>query len=67
MLILCGECGHRLRAEAGGIGAFGMLDFFDDGAASETFGKRVVRCPGCDLWLYYGLGVEPSDLPAQPG
>jgi len=66
MLILCSECGHRLRAEAGSIGAFGMLEFFDDKTKSGTFGERVVRCPGCGLWLYYGFGVEPSDLPAQP-
>jgi hypothetical protein len=67
MLILCSECGHRLRAEAGSIGAFGMLDFFDARTASDTFGERVARCPGCDLWLYYGLGIEPSDLAQQPG
>jgi hypothetical protein len=67
MIVLCSECGHRLRAEAGSIGAFGMLDFFGDGTGSDTFGERVTRCPGCDLWLYYGLGVAPSDLLAQSG
>jgi hypothetical protein len=66
-MILCSECDHRLRPEAGSsIGAFSMLDFFDDRTGSDTFGEQVARCPGCDLWLYYGLGVEPSDL-AQPG
>ncbi len=45
------ECGQRLRAGAGSVGAFG---------------ERVVRCPGCDVWLYYGLGIESSDQ-AHPG
>jgi len=62
MMILCSECGHRLRAEAGGIGAFGMVDFFDDRTGSHTFGEQVARCPGCDQWLYYAPEVEPSDL-----
>ena len=44
------------------IGTFGMVAFFDDRTGSDTFGERVTRCPGCDLWLYYGFGVEPSDL-----
>ena len=66
MILMCSECGHRLRAEAGSVGAFGMLDFFDEAEKSDTFGEQVTRCPGCDLWLYYGLGVQPSDLMAQP-
>lgn len=44
------------------MGAFGMVDFFDDRPKSGTFGARVARCPGFDLWLYYGFGVEPSDV-----
>ncbi len=32
MLILCSECGHRLRAGMGSVGAFGMVEFFDDRA-----------------------------------
>lgn len=55
---------HR-GSGAGGIGTFGMVDFFDDSTGGDTFGERVMRCPGCDLWLYYRFGVEPSDL-AQP-
>ena len=51
MLILCSECGHRLRAEVGGIGAFGMLDSFDARAGSDTNGEQITRCPGCGLWL----------------
>jgi hypothetical protein len=62
MMTLCSECGHRLRAESGTIGAFGMVDFFDESPDSDTFGEQVARCPGCGLWLYYGFGVEPSDV-----
>ena len=65
MMILCSECGHQLRAETGSIGAFGMVDFFDDRTGSHTFGEQVARCPGCDQWLYYTPEVEPSDL-VQP-
>jgi hypothetical protein len=39
-----------------------MVDFFDDGPGSDTFGERVARWPGCGLWLYYGFGVEPGDV-----
>jgi hypothetical protein len=60
VLILCSECGHRLRAQPGSIGAFGILDFFDDKTDSDTRGEQVTRCPGCDLWLYYGLGTTES-------
>ena len=60
MLILCSECGYRLRAQASSIGAFDMLDFFDDRTDSDTFGEQVTRCPGCHLWLYYGLGTQVS-------
>ncbi len=66
IVILCSECGHRLRAEVGGIGAFGVLDFFDARAGSDTNGEQITRCPGCGLWLYYAFGIEPSDV-AQPG
>ena len=66
MLILCSECGHRLRAEVGGIGAFGMLDSFDARAGSDTNGEQITRCPGCGLWLYHGFGTGPGDA-AQPG
>jgi len=31
-LILCYECGHRLRAGMGRVGAFGIGEFFDDRA-----------------------------------
>jgi len=61
MFIVCAECGHPLRAEAGSIGAFGMLDFFDDRTGSDTYAQQVTRCPGCGLWLYYGFGIELSE------
>ncbi len=61
MLIPCSECGHPLRAEAGSLGAFDVFDFFDDQTGSDTYARRVTRCPGCDLWLYYGFGLEPSE------
>ena len=48
------------------MGTFGVLDFFDAKAGSDTNGEQVARCPGCGLWLYYAFGIEPSDL-AQPG
>lgn len=66
MLILCSECGHRLRAGMGSVGAFGIVEFFDDRAQSDTQGKQVMHCPGCGLWFYYGFGIELSDA-AQPG
>lgn len=62
MQITCSGCGHGLRAEAGSIGTFVLVDFFDDKLWSDSFGERVTRCPGCDLWLYYDLGIEPSDV-----
>jgi len=43
-----------------------MVDFFEDRPGSDAAGKQVTRCPGCGLWLYYGFGIEPSDV-AQPG
>ena len=61
MLVLCSECGYRLRAEPGSIGAFGAFDFFDDGVGSDTCDEQVLRCPGCDLWLYYSVGIETSE------
>ena len=60
MLVLCSEYGYRLRAETGSIGAFSVFDFFDDRMGSDTYAEQVLRCPGCDLWLYYGVGIEPS-------
>ena len=61
MLMVCSECGHPLRAEAGSIGAFSVFDFFDDRTGSHTYAQQVTRCPECDLWLYYGFGLEPSE------
>lgn len=66
MLILCSECGNRLRADTGCIGVFGKFEFFDDTAGSDTYGKQVTRCPGCGLSLYYGSGIEQSDI-VHPG
>lgn len=62
MLILRSECGHRPRAEAGGIGAFGVVEFIAGRTKSNNCGERVRRWFGCDLWLYYGFGIEPSDV-----
>ncbi len=61
MLMVCSECGCPLRAEEGSLGAFGVFDFFDDRTGSDTYAQQVTRCPGCDLWLYYGFGLEPSE------
>ena len=61
MLVLCSECGYGLRAESGSIGAFGGFDFFDDGVGSATYNEKVLRCPGCDLWLCYSVGIETSE------
>ena len=66
MLMLCSECGHRLRAGMGSVAAFGMVELFDDRAETDTQGKQVMRCPGCGLWFYYGFGTELSDA-AQSG
>jgi hypothetical protein len=60
MLVLCSECGYRLRAETGSIGAFGVFDFFDDRMGSDTYAQQVLHCPGCELWLYYDFGIETS-------
>jgi hypothetical protein len=49
MLISCSECGHQLRAEAGSIDAFGVLDLFDDRPGSDTSSEQVTRCPGSGL------------------
>jgi len=59
--MVCSECGHPLRAEAGGLGPFGVLDFFDDRMGNDTYARQVTRCPGCDFWLYYGFGIEPRE------
>lgn len=61
MLVLRSECSYRLRAEPGSIGVFGGFDFFDDGVGSDTYNEKVLRCPGCDLWLYYSVGIETSE------
>jgi hypothetical protein len=61
MFVLCSECGYRLRAKPGSIGAFGAGEFFDDRVGSATYGEQVLRCPGCDLWLYYSVGIETSE------
>ena len=61
MLMVCSECGCPLRAEESSLGAFGVFDFFDDRTGSDTYAQQVTRCPGCDLWLYYGFGLEPSE------
>lgn len=66
MLILCSERGRQLRADNGGRGAFGLVDFFDGRPGSDTHGKQVTRRPGCGPWLYYGFGIEPDEV-AQPG
>ena len=61
MLVLCSQCGYRLRAEVGSIGVFGMWDFFNDITGSDTSTVQVERCPGCGLWLYYGISVESGE------
>jgi hypothetical protein len=61
MLTVCSECGYPLRAEAGSLGAFDVFDFFDDRRGSDTYTQQITRCPGCDLWLYYGFGFEPRE------
>jgi len=61
MLMVCSECGHLLRAEAGSLGAFGAFDFFDDRTGSDTYAQQVARCPGYDLWLYYVSCLEPNE------
>lgn len=62
MLILCSECGHRLRAEVGSIEAFGMVNIFDDKEGSVTYAERVSRCPGCGFWLYHDPSVKPGEV-----
>ena len=57
MLILCSECGHRLRAGMGSVGAFGMVEFFDDRAQSDTQGKQVMHCPG---WVCGSITASAS-------
>lgn len=59
--MVCSECGCPLQAEESSLGAFGVLAFFDDRTGSDTYAQQVTRCPGCDLWLYYGFGLEPSE------
>jgi hypothetical protein len=61
MLTLCSECDHPLRAEESSLEAFGVFDFFDDRKGSDTYTQQVTPCPGCDLWLYYGFGLKPSE------
>jgi hypothetical protein len=38
-----------------------MWDFFNDITGSDTSTVQVERCPGCGLWLYYGISVESGE------
>jgi hypothetical protein len=57
MLILCSECGHRLRAGMGSVGAFSMVEFFDDRAQSDTQSKQVMHYPG---WVCGSITASAS-------
>jgi hypothetical protein len=45
---VCCGCGHRVSYELRRHGErLGTVAFFDEEPASETYGERVGRCPGC--------------------
>lgn len=41
------ECRHRIWSELWWKNSGEVLLFFDDVAASESYGERVSVCPGC--------------------
>jgi len=58
LLCTCGHaitCGVRREGER-----LGFLAFLDGQEVSETYGKQVARCPGCDAQLDYHLLLDAA-------
>ena len=61
MITMCGQCGHRVRAEVGVTDGRGVLVYFDDDRTSESYAEYVASCPGCGQRLA-GNGLQGSPL-----
>lgn len=61
MAILYCECGHVIWSELWWKDPGHVRLFFDDLETSETYGERVIHCPGCALQLRSGVLRPGSD------
>jgi hypothetical protein len=59
MVMMCGRCGHRVRAEVDVTDGRGVLVYFDDDRMSKSYAEQVASCPGCGQDLA-GDGLQGS-------
>ena len=61
MALLRCECGHGIWSELWWKDSQHVLLFFDDLETSETYGERVIHCPGCGRQLRSGILSSAND------
>ena len=61
MALLRCECGHGIWSELWWKDSKHVLLFFDDLETSDTYGERVVNCPGCGRRLRNGILSSAND------